>query len=106
MKIRMLVLLALACAVLVAAVGGTLAGYTDKAAFSFNIQPDVGETSSGDLQSTAAPQATANAQPAEDLAQESEAPTVTEAPAEEPSEVSETGSETTSAPQQTSDKEA
>lgn len=40
MKYRILVLLALMCAILVAAVSGTLAGYTDEAAFSFSIRPD------------------------------------------------------------------
>ena len=40
MKYRILLLLALMCAVLVAAISGTLAGYTDETVFSFSIQPD------------------------------------------------------------------
>ncbi len=40
MKYKMLILLILLCATFVAAIGGTLAGYTSEAAYSFSIQPD------------------------------------------------------------------
>ena len=40
MKYRILLVLALMCAILFAAVNGTLAGYTDEAAMSFSIRPD------------------------------------------------------------------
>lgn len=44
MKYRILVLLVLVCAVLVAAAGGTLAGYTSETTFSFSIRPDMRAT--------------------------------------------------------------
>lgn len=43
MKYRLLLLLVLISAILVATIGGTLASYTGDAAFSFSIQPDTTE---------------------------------------------------------------
>ena len=40
MKYRVMLLLVLMGAILVATIGGTLAGYTGEAAFSFSIQPE------------------------------------------------------------------
>ena len=39
MKYRILLLVALVCAILTAAVGGTLAGYTTETSYSISIQP-------------------------------------------------------------------
>lgn len=59
MKYKMLLLLALACAIIVAAMGGTLAGYTDREAFSFSIQADTQQvTPTPTLQATQSPEAT------------------------------------------------
>lgn len=62
MKYRILVLLALMCAILVAAVSGTLAGYTDEAAFSFSIRPDTSAIQK--TQQTTEAQSTVDAEPA------------------------------------------
>lgn len=93
MKYRILLLLALMCAIFVAAVGGTLAGYTDKAAFGFSIEPEM-------------PVQWQSQQPIETEPPEKAAAVETEDTAPAPEEPGEAEGGVTDAPQQTSETEA
>lgn len=62
MKYRMLLLLALLVAIVVSAVGGTLAGYTSEDTFSFSVQPDMGSINQQSQQLIETPNASATKQ--------------------------------------------
>ena len=103
MKYRILLLAVLACAILAAAMGGTLAGYTAETAYSVSIQPEATSTPEPDK----TPKTAADIQAAEDAAQQDETQAEPEeTPAATDAAPAETDTAADIAPTQTSDKEA
>ena len=96
MKYRILLLAALVCAILAAAVGGTLAGYTTETSYSISIQPAATSTPK---------QPMADIPAEEDTAQEEMQAEPQASPEASDSATAETDKPADDAPLQTSDKE-